>query len=75
MLLPPKKQHGYRNHLCVSIHEGSEHYEISLQMVEAGLLKPGQKINNGTMQYFHATVKGCQAIGLSKAAIKRAMEP
>jgi hypothetical protein len=43
-------------------------------MEQAGLVRSGLFINGGKMRYFHATIEGCKAIGLSKAAIKRALE-
>jgi hypothetical protein len=68
----PKRQHGYRNYFCSSV--GGKDYLVMLEMEVAGLVKYGKKINGSTCQYFYATEKGCEAIGLSKAAIRRAME-
>lgn len=70
----PKKQHGYRNHFCAVLSIRNKDYESMIEMIEAGLVFAGVTINFNECQYFHATVAGCQAIGLSKAAIKRAME-
>lgn len=66
----PKRDHGFRNHYCTSI--GSESHGVLLEMQQAGLVRSGRSINEGRDQYFHATVDGCKAIGLAKAAIKRA---
>lgn len=68
----PKRQHGYRNHYCASIDD--KDYFVMLEMEKVGLVRAGKKINGATCQFFYATEKGCQAIGLSKSAIKRAME-
>lgn len=68
-----RKMHGYRNYFCAGI--GGGDYQALVEMGAAGLVKAGGTINDGTMQYFYATVEGCKAIGLHKAAIKRAMEP
>ena len=69
----PRKRHGYRNRFCADIGDGQD-YRDMLEMERAGLVKAGRQINGFTSQYFHATVAGCQAIGLGQAAIKRAME-
>jgi hypothetical protein len=66
----PKRQHGYRNQFCSTV--GSEDHVSMLEMEVAGLVVKGQTIN-GDMQFFYATEAGCEAIGLSKAAIKRAL--
>lgn len=67
-----KRDHGFRNHYCTVI--GSESYAMLLKMEAAGFVKAGRRINDGRDQYFHVTVEGCRAIGLSKAAVKRAFE-
>ncbi len=67
-----KKMHGYRNRYCVDI--GNDDHKLLIEMEEAGLVKSGQVINGGTGKYYFATIKGCAAIGLSKTAIKHAME-
>lgn len=67
-----KQQHGFRNRFCAGI--GGPDYEEMLAMEDAGLVEAGVKINGGRDQFFSATVAGCEAIGLSKAAIKRAFE-
>ena len=68
-----KKQRGYRNHFCANI--GSQYHTDMETMVELKLVTRGHKINQGRDQYYHATREGCEAIGLHKAAIKRALEP
>ena len=68
----PKRSHGYRSGYCVGI--GSDAYGTLIEMERIGLVKAGVKINLNLDQYFHATIEGCKAIGLSKAAIKRAFE-
>jgi len=67
-----KSQHGYRNRFAAEV--DGEHYKDMLAMQEAGLVEAGPTINRGTMQLFGATLAGCQAAGLSKAATKRALE-
>ncbi len=71
-----KSCHGYRNRFCAAI--GGDDYKIMKLMEKAGLVTVGSEINyrtsNNTAQFFHATLEGCKAIGLSKAAIKRAFE-
>lgn len=68
----PKRDHGFRNHYCTSV--GSGCHGVLLEMQEAGLVRAGRSINKGRDQYFHATIEGCKAIGLSAAAIKRAFQ-
>lgn len=65
-----KSKHGYRNYYCASI--GDDDHKNLLEMAQSGLVKPGRIINNGSDQYFYATVSGCEEIGLRKAAINRA---
>jgi hypothetical protein len=67
----PKEQHGCRNQFCASL--GSEDHMSMLQMEAVGLVVKGRRLN-GDMQFFYATEAGCKAIGLSKAATKRALE-
>lgn len=67
-----KRDHGFRNHYCASF--GGQDYATLQEMEQAGLVRSGLFINGGKMRYFHATIEGCKAIGLSKAAIKRAFE-
>jgi hypothetical protein len=65
-----KSRHGYRNYFCATV-ESKEANSFD-EMVAAGLAEKGQVINGGKQVYYRATVDGCNAIGLSKAAIKRA---
>jgi hypothetical protein len=67
-----KSKHGYRNRFCASV--GSEEHNAFQEMVAAGLAKKGSAINGGELVYYRATVEGCKAIGLSKAATKRAFQ-
>ncbi len=67
-----KSKHGYRNHFCASV--GSHNYKAFEEMVSAGFAERGASLNGGKSVYFRATVEGCKAVGLSKAAIKRAFE-
>ena len=67
-----KNQHGYRNYFCAGI--GGDDFAAMKDMESLGLVVAGHIINDGRDQYFFATLKGCESIGLSKAAIKRAME-
>jgi hypothetical protein len=67
-----RSNHGYRNYFCAGI--GSPDYAAMIVMEAAGLVKSAHKINGGTDQYFFATLEGCKAAGLSKAAIKRAFK-
>jgi len=67
-----KINHGYRNRFCASV--GSAHWLQFVAMADAGLAETGSLINEGKQQFFSATVAGCKAIGLSRAAIKRAFE-
>lgn len=65
-----KANHGYRNRFCASV--GSAHWLQFVAMADSGLAETGSLINEGKQQFFSATVAGCKAIGLSRAAIKRA---
>ena len=65
-----KRNHGYRNHFLASV--GSDDHAEFVVMTAIGLAESGQERNG--QQYFRATVEGCKAIGLNKAAIKRAFE-
>jgi hypothetical protein len=67
-----KSKHGYRNHFCASV--GSDSDKAFEEMVAAGLAEKGSSLNGGKSVYYRATVEGCKAVGLSKAAIKRAFE-
>lgn len=66
-----KRLWGYRNHYCATI--GGRDYSELVAMEQVGLVEYGRTINLDEDQYFHATLKGCKAIGLKPAAIKRAM--
>lgn len=72
MLGADSKSPGYRNHFCAEI--GYTDHKSMMEMVTAGLVTTGQIINDGRDQYFHATLAGCKAIGLSNKATKRAFE-
>lgn len=65
-----KKNYGYRNGYLASV--GSTPHQEFKKMVDLGFAVAGESEDG--MQYFHATVEGCKAIGLGKAAIKRAFE-
>jgi hypothetical protein len=64
----PKSQWGYRNHYAVS-HNDAKTLESMAHLVEMGMVSGGSA--TATMQYFHCTVEGCKAAGLSKAGIRR----
>lgn len=66
-----KSSHGFRNRFCAEI--GSDDHNAMLAMARIGLVKAVCKINNDRDELFAATLKGCLAIGLHKAAIKRAL--
>ena len=77
MLGAPRKRRrgllaGYRNGYCAGARDADA--DQLWLMADAGLVVSGRSINYGTDQYFHATAKGCEAIGLSKAATKRALK-
>jgi len=67
-----KSQHGFRNLFCAGV--GSENDRTFQEMVSQGLAKQGPLINGGDGRIYHATLAGCHAIGLHKAAIKRAFQ-
>jgi hypothetical protein len=68
-----KRQHGYRNYFCASVSDNPDYLSM-LEMVDAGLVvKYGREVQHGTLQFFRATESGCKAIGMSAAAIKRAL--
>lgn len=71
MLGADRKEPGSRNFFCVFIGD-DDYMETFKQMEEAGLVVRGKTINDGEDQLFHATRKGCEAIGLSDDAIDRA---
>ena len=66
-----KSSHGFRNYFCAEV--SSDTYKVLRQMAFLGLVREGRKINQDRDQYFIATEAGCKAIGLSKAATKRAL--
>lgn len=65
----PKRSHGYRNYFAA----GASQMADMERLVDAGFAVRGAE--SYQLKYYHATVDGCKAIGLSKAAIKRAFEP
>ena len=67
-----RSQHGTRNAFCASV--GSKDHREFMNMVRSEYAVAGHYINNGESQYFHATKEGCELIGLSKAATRRALE-
>lgn len=66
-----KKDHGSRNYFCAEI--GGDAHTTLVAMRELGLVRPGRKINGDRDQYFHATMIGCNAIGLSSDAAMKAL--
>lgn len=67
-----KSKHGYRNRFCACA--GSDEDNAFQQMVAAGLATKGSAISGGELVYYRATVEGGRAIGMSKAATKRAFQ-
>lgn len=66
-----KTSHGYRNMFFAIV--GSADYMVLLKMETAGLVKRGRTMpESESAYYFHATLLGCKAIQLGRAAIKRA---
>lgn len=66
----PKRDHGYRNHFAA----GSDEQRKSMErLIGAGYAKRGAE--SGELIFYHATEAGCTAIGMSKAATKRALTP
>lgn len=63
------RDYGFRNYYATS---GGTAMEAMERLVAAGLVEKGASSTN--MTYYHATVKGCDLIGLTKAQIKRAFE-
>ena len=68
----PKKQWGFRNYYCAGV--GTDDESNLTAMVKAGLVVRGRTINDGDSVYFHATVAGMDAIGLTKAQKANAMK-
>ena len=64
-----KRHWGYRNYFAAS---GSQCEEMD-RLVAAGLAERGRQTD--TMTYYHATMAGCDAIRMGKAAKRRAFEP
>ena len=62
-------QYGFRNYYATS---GGAAMEAMERLVAAGLAEKGHE--GKPMTYYHATVKGCELIGFTKAQIKRAFE-
>jgi hypothetical protein len=60
---------GFRNYYATS---GGEAMEAMERLVAAGLAEKGHSSAN--MTYYHATLAGCEFIGLNKAQIKRAFD-
>ena len=66
-----KRNWGYRNHFAA----GEDDVPSMEKLRNAGFVIKGRKFHIGeTDYYYHATLEGCKAIGLSKAATKRALE-
>ncbi len=68
----PKRNRGYRNRYCANC-ESQKHAELMV-LVAAGLMREGNLINEGRDQMFYATAAGCDAVGLSHARKKFALE-
>lgn len=65
----PKKTWGYRNYFAA----GAGQVASMERLVSAGHMERGSKPHDLT--YYHATEAGMDAIGMSKAEKRRAMEP
>ena len=63
------RQYGFRNYYATS---GGMSMEAMERLVAGGLATKGHSSPN--MTYYHATEKGCELIGFTKAQIKRAFE-
>jgi hypothetical protein len=63
------RNYGFRNYYATS---GGTSQEAMERLVAAGLAEKGQSSAN--MTYYHATIKGCELIGFTKAQIKRTFE-
>ncbi len=68
----PKKDWGYRNHFCAGV--GSQDQADLDIMVSMGLFKTGTTINNNQSVFYHATVAGMDAIGLTPEQKANALE-
>jgi hypothetical protein len=64
-----RKNWGYRNHFAA----GGSDIIIMEKLLDAGLVYKGRKYND-TNYFYHATIAGCEAIGLTKTETKRALE-
>ena len=64
----PKKEWGFRNYFAA----GQNAVPGLERLVTAGLCVRGAPYMDA--HYYHATQEGCAAVGLSKAATKRAFE-
>lgn len=65
----PKKKHGNRNYFSAG--RGGKQEESMQRLLEIGFVIAGTKTE--TLTYYHATVSGCVAINLHRAAILRAI--
>lgn len=63
------RDYGFRNYYATS---GGEATEAMDRLVAAGLATKGD--SSPSMAYYHATIKGCEFIGFTKAQIKRVFE-
>lgn len=63
------RDYGFRNYYATS---GGAAMEAMERLVAAALATKGGSSTN--MTYYHATEKGCEFIGFTKAQIKRAFE-
>lgn len=63
------RDYGFRNYYAAS---GGAPTDAMERLVVAGLATKGASSAN--MTYYHATEKGCEFIGFTKAQIKRAFE-
>lgn len=61
---------GFRNYFAA----GSDQIESMERLVSAGYAARGVEVG-GSLTYYHATEAGMDAVGMSKAAKRRAMEP
>ena len=63
------RDYGFRNYYATS---GGAAMEAPDRLVAAGLATKGDSSTH--MHYYHATEKGCELIGFTKAQTKRAFE-
>jgi len=64
-----RRDYGFRNYYATG---GGEATEAMERLVVAGLATKGASSTN--MTYYHATVKGCELLGFTKAQIQRAFK-